>query len=283
MDLMPTGAGFDQHIFVMARFIKLEPGRLAPGRGSRRMTYLLAKQYAEGSELNLSDQITIPGSLWEALTSGGGSLIFVQVGEESGVVGRIIPGTLGTVGAGECQLPEWMWRRLGLDPADEETYIGLTVTPLSVAGTITLRAREESSLVDLGDSALETLSAALSGAYGPSWACLSVGSELPLAIGVFDVMGLRSAEGEPLTIASILNTDVNLDIMPALDHVDTPTPYTPPKAEPPEVVAEPVQQSSLQPLQQSSLQPLQQMLRPRAGSIVGFVPFSGRGYRLGDP
>ena len=34
------------------------------------MTYLLATRYADGSELNLSDQITIPGSLWETLSSG---------------------------------------------------------------------------------------------------------------------------------------------------------------------------------------------------------------------
>ena len=257
------------------------------------MTYLLATRYADGSELNLSDQITIPGSLWEALTSGSGSgsgsgPIFVEVGEESGVVGRIVPGSIG-LGVNTCQLPEWMWRRLGLDPTDDETYIGLTVTPLSVAGTVTLRARSESSLVDLGDAALETLSAALSGAYGPSWACLSVGSELPLALGIFDVIEIQSTEGEPLMMATILNTDVILDLLPALDHVDTPTPYTPPKPEVPPVAEAPSQQQ--QPLQQQSqLQPLQQPssllpqgLRPRSGSVVGFVPFSGRGYRLGDP
>jgi hypothetical protein len=232
------------------------------------MTYLLATRYADGSELNLSDQITIPGSLWEVLASSSGSSpIFVEVGEESGVVGRIIPGISSV--ADSCQLPEWMWRRLGLDPDGEETYIGLTVTPLSLAATVTLRAREENMLTDLGDAAIETLSAALSGAYGPSWACLSVGSELPLALGIFDVMAIRSSEEEPLTMASILNTDVILDLMPALDHVDTPTPYTPPK---PEVAAVSEQQPSQL-----------QLLRPRAGSVVGFVPFSGRGYRLGDP
>jgi hypothetical protein len=84
-----------------------------------------------------------------------------------------------------------------------------------------------------------------------------------LAIGIFDVMGIRSAE-EDVTMASILNTDVNLDIMPALDHVDRPV--TPPKAEEP----------SLQP---SHLQ-INQQQQP---SAAGFVPFSGRGYRLSDP
>ena len=101
-------------------------------------------------------------------------------------------------------------------------------------------------------------------------------------------------------MASILNTDVILDLLPALDHVDTPTPYTPPK---PEVVPVAEAQSHLQQQsqqqsqlqinqqllpsslqqQQSQLQINQQLLRPRAGSVVGFVPFSGRGYRLGDP
>ena len=258
------------------------------------MTYLLATRYADGSELNLSDQITIPGSLWETLSSGSsGNPIYVEVGEESGVVGRIVPGSV-SLGVNTCQLPEWMWRRLGLDPTDEETYVGLTVTPLSLAGTVTLRARSESSLMDLGDAAIETLSAALSGAYGPSWACLSVGSELPLALGIFDVIEIQSAEGEPLMMATILNTDVILDLIPALDHVDTPTPYTPPKPEVPSVAEAPAQQSQqqsqLQPLLPSSLQQqsqqqsqLQQLLRPRSGSVVGFVPFSGRGYRLGDP
>jgi hypothetical protein len=80
-----------------------------------------------------------------------------------------------------------------------------------------------------------------------------------LAIGVFDVMGIRTAE-EDVTMASILNTDVNLNIMPALDHVDRPA--TPPKLEP-----------SGEPLQQKSV----------GGSVGGFVPFSGRGYRLSDP
>jgi len=268
------------------------------------MTYLLATRYADSSELNLSDQITIPGSLWESLSSSSSSSsdcpIFVEVIEESGVVGRIVPGISSV--ADSCQLPEWMWRRLGLDPDGEETYIGLTVTPLSLAATVTLRAREETILTDLGDAALETLSAALSGAYGPSWACLSVGSELPLAIGIFDVMAIRSAE-EDMTMASILNTDVILDLMPALDHVDTPTPATPPKPEPtpeptPEVQInqqpqaqinqQPQAQINQQPQAQINQQPSQlqinqQLLRPRANSVVGFVPFSGRGHRLGDP
>jgi hypothetical protein len=221
------------------------------------MTYLLATRYTDGSELNLSDQITISGPLWEALgSSGSGSdnPLFVEVGEESGVVGRIVPGDPSMVAPDACQLPRWMIERLGLT-LDAECWISLTVTPLNTAGTVTLRAREEATLTDLGPDPLGTLSAALSGSYGPSWACLSVGSELPLAIGIFDVMGIRSAE-EDVTMASILNTDVNLDIMPALDHVDRPV--TPPKAEEP-------------------------LLQPIASSVGGFVPFSGRGYRLGDP
>jgi hypothetical protein len=257
------------------------------------MTYLLATKYTEGSELNLSDQITIPGSLWESLTASSGSSgnpVFVEVGEESGVVGRIVPGIASTIAEDAVQLPRWMIERLGL-ALNSDCWISLTVIPLNTAATITLRAREESMLTDLGPEPLEALSAALSGAYGPSWACLSVGSELPLAIGIFDIMGIRSADDEPLMMASILNTDVNLDIMPALDHVDTPVPVTPPK--PAVAVAaqqeqqQGQQQGQQQPSQQqqqpSQLQINQQQPRPRAGSVVGFVPFSGRGYRLGDP
>jgi hypothetical protein len=91
-----------------------------------------------------------------------------------------------------------------------------------------------------------------------------------LAIGIFDVMGIRSAE-EDVTMASILNTDVNLDIMPALDHIDRPA--TPPKAEEPSLL-----QPSL--LQQQEQQP---GAGSAGGSVSGFVPFSGRGYRIGDP
>ena len=250
------------------------------------MTYLLATRYTEGSELNLSDQITIPGSLWESLAASGSSggssnPVFVEVGEESGVVGRIVPGIASTISEDAAQLPRWMIERLGL-AIDSDCWISLTVTPLRTAATITLRAREESMLTDLGPEPLEALSAALSGAYGPSWACLSVGSELPLVIGIFDIMGIRSADDEPLTMASILNTDVNLDIMPALDHVDTPVPVTPPKPAPSPTPAapQPLQQPSQMQINQQ--QPSQEQ-RPRAGSVVGFVPFSGRGYRLGDP
>ena len=225
------------------------------------MTYLLATRYTEGSELNLSDQITIPGSLWESLAASGSSggssnPVFVEVGEESGVVGRIVPGIASTISEDAAQLPRWMIERLGL-AIDSDCWISLTVTPLRTAATITLRAREESMLTDLGPEPLEALSAALSGAYGPSWACLSVGSELPLVIGIFD-------------------------IMPALDHVDTPVPFTPPKPEPSPTPAapQPLQQPSQMQINQQ--QPSQEQ-RPRAGSVVGFVPFSGRGYRLGDP
>lgn len=226
------------------------------------MTYLLATRYTEGSELNLSDQITISGPLWEMLgSSEHTNPVFVEVGEESGVVGRIVPGDPSMVAPDACQLPRWMIDRLGLELA-AECWVSLTVIPLSLASTVTLRAREESTLTELGPDPMGALSAALSGAYGPSWACLSVGSELPLAIGVFDVMALRSADDE-LTMASILNTDVNLDIMPALDHVDRPA--TP---EPSLLQQQPVAGSVA-----SSV----------ATSVSGFVPFSGRGYRLGDP
>jgi hypothetical protein len=107
----------------------------------------------------------------------------------------------------------------------------------------------------------------LSEVLSASWSCLSVGSALPLVCGTFDVIGIEAVDGSSVSGACILDTDVNLELIPALDHVDTPIP-SPVEPEP-----EPTTTTTAAP----------QRSQPRRGSKVGFVPFSGVGRRTCDP
>jgi hypothetical protein len=209
--------------------------------------------YEEGSALNMSDQIEVPVALWTPLAADSSKPVFVEVGE-SGVVGRLHPGSLD---ADSCRIPRWMVERIGLDVG---SWTLLTVTPLATAASVTLRAREEATLTEIAEP-IETLSAALS----HSWACLSVGSELPLPIGTFDIMEIRGVDGSAVPSGSILNTDVVLELIPALDHVDTPAVSPIGVVESPPAPAPPAAET-----------------KPRSGSVVGFVPFSGKGYTLKD-
>jgi hypothetical protein len=225
------------------------------------MTYLLKNMYETGSELNLTDQITVPAAVWEAMAaSTEKGPTFVEVGEDSGVFGRIVPGTSGDA----CAIPEWMNDRLE-ECEDEECWIALFASALPLAGTITLRARQEATLTELQDDAIATLSAVLS----DSWSCLSVGSALPLTIGTFDVMEIRTEDVEAVTEASILDTDVILDLIPALDHV------TPP------IVAATASAASVTPVPEPT--PVQST--GPAGSKSRFAKnyFTGTGRRTGDP
>jgi len=202
----------------------------------------------------MSDQIEVPVALWSPLAEEGRP-VFVEVGE-SGVVGRLHPGALE---ADSCRIPRWMVERLGVDIG---SWILLTVTPLVKAAAVTLRAREEATLTEMAEP-IETLSAALS--HG--WACLSVGSELPLPIGIFDIIEIRDVDGAAVSSGSILNTDVILELIPALDHVDTPA------LSPIGVTESPIRVVAA---------PAAEEAKPRSGSVVGFVPFSGKGYTLKD-
>jgi hypothetical protein len=107
------------------------------------------------------------------------------------------------------------------------------------------------------------LTDALSGSGGNlSWSCLSTGAELPLACGTFDVMEIRSLEDFPVSAATILDCDVNLEFVPALDAPASASAPASANAEPepePEPPAPPV----------------------KAEETKGFVPFSGVGRRLG--
>jgi hypothetical protein len=189
------------------------------------MTYLLANVYAEGSELNLSDQITVPLTVWEAMTGSSSSSssssspgpCFVEVTENSGVFGRIIPGSTTSVEGDACKLPQWMIDRLGIE--EEGTWVLLSKCVLQKAGVVTLRVREEATLTEVDDPVTM-----LSEIMSASWACLSVGSALPLVCGTFDIIGMEGVDGTSISGACILDTDVVMELIPALDHADTPTP-----------------------------------------------------------
>lgn len=199
------------------------------------MTAILhVTRYETGSALHRSDQITVPAEVWERFHEGahhgGGRPLFVAIGDsvevifESGVVGRLRPGPRG---GDECLVPTWMWLRLGA-PGDD--YWGtLMERPIPDAEAITLRPRQQATLGESADP-LGLLTAALSGAAGGGehgWACLTVGMELPLACGVFDVVDIKSCEGWSVGTACILDMDVRLDLAAALDAVAVTRPSAP--------------------------------------------------------
>jgi hypothetical protein len=239
--------------------------------------YLAMTLYDPDSDLQRSDQITVPAEVWEQFDREheGSGPIFVELGG-SGLIGRLrpaIPADALTHDA--CRIPEWMRVRLGLPEFGEE-WIALDACQLPAAGTIVLRARKEGTLTGSADP-VAMLTAALSGSGGPSWACLCAGSELPLACGVFDVMEVRSVEDFPVPSACILDTDVNLELVPALDHVPPPPPVAPAPVPAP-VPAAPVPAPVAAPV--AAPAPVQRRI---PGMPRGFVPFSGQGRRLGGP
>jgi len=212
-------------------------------------TFLLSGEYPQDCELNMSDQITVPADVWTMLDTGR-LPIFAAIGD-SNVVGRLRPAVVGDEFANDsCLLPQWMLRMT--DSHEPETWISICVCELPMAGTIVLRARHEATLVDMDDP-VAVLSASLSGSNGPSWSCLSTGAELPLLCGTFDIMEIRDSEGNSVPAACILDCDVNLEIMTALDHVERP----------PTPIPAPIQQQG-------------------TPATTRFVPFSGVGRRLCD-
>ena len=244
--------------------------------GSSTMTtYLLMNMYPEDSELNMSDQITVPADVWTRFDNGQPP-IFVAVGE-SELVGRLRPAVPSDKLENDtCIVPNWMWRLLDPDP---EMWVSIRVCELPMAGTIYLRARHESSLTEMEDPVVQ-LSAALSGACGPSWSCLSMGAELPLVCGVFDIMEIRTRDGDIVPAACILDCDVNLEIIPALDHVRPScipsSPFCPP-SESPSPSPSPSRPDSPYPAEIPYLQSQATPTEKR-----GFIPFSGVGRRLCD-
>jgi len=262
------------------------------------MTYLLANVYAAGSELNLSDQITVPMTVWEAMTGSSSSSssrgpCFVEVTENSGVFGRIVPGSTTSVEGDACQLPQWMIDRLGIE--EEGTWVLLSKCVLQKAGVVTLRAREEATLTEIDDPVTM-----LSEVMSASWACLSVGSALPLICGTFDVIGMEGVDGTSITGACILDTDVIMELIPALDHADTPTPSPAAYSASSSSVQENTSNTSMittsmfpllqehrqqhnEQIQQNHQSHQTQNKFQRRRSEVGFSPFQGVGRRTCDP
>ena len=245
------------------------------------MTYLNLTVYEPDSELHRSDQVLVPGTVWEAFDRDheGHGPVFIEVGDtDSGIVGRLRPAVPADgLPADACRVPQWMWKRMGPvnrvagvteSGLDDECWVGLTACPLPTAGAITLRARREATVTGAADP-VAMLTAALSGSEGGlSWSCLCAGSELPLSCGDFDVMEILSVEGFPVPAASILDCDVNLEFAPALDHVP-PVTRAAFITEPPPPAPAPLDMNTMLPL-------------PPAVPPKGFVPFSGVGRRLCD-
>jgi hypothetical protein len=231
-------------------------------------TYLMVSMYDFSHPLCNSDQITVPRGVWEqwdrAFTNR--NPMFLDVGEQTGVVARVSPAVPSDrLREDSCRIPMWMLSRLGAEV--DETWISLKPTTLARAKTIVLRARTEATLVDSPDP-VGMLTDALSGADGsPSWACLTEGAELPLACGIFDVMELRQAAGGRMPNACILDCDVDLELVPALDHVVPVSPVVVPVVAP---VVAPVAVSVV---------PVVPVVPVAPGT---FVPFSGIGRRLCD-
>ena len=196
------------------------------------------QRYETGSPLHRSDQVTVPSGFWEELhrDHSGGRPLFVAISETTegsggSVVGRIRPGLSG---AETCTVPDWMWLRLGA-PANDFWCV-VAERPIADAGQITLRPRRAATLENSIDP-LGMLTAVLSGAAGGGehgWSCLINGMELPLACGVFDVVEILSLDGFPIPVACILDMDVRLDLLEALDApAPAPAPAPAESLEPP--------------------------------------------------
>jgi hypothetical protein len=178
--------------------------------------YLDVLVYEGDSELNLTDQIQVPVTLWEQLAGPDDMPTFMRVGGNP--VGRIVPAEIQG-----CRIPTWMWELAGC-PVE---FVELERVALPIAGTISLKPSGEGA-------SLEEMTAALSG----SWSCLSVGAELALACGVYDVIAIQAADGTDVPAACILDCDVNLDLVASCSATEEPEPeeidfsqmFTPPKA-----------------------------------------------------
>ncbi len=236
--------------------------------------YLRPCTYLPESDAARSDLVTVSRDVWAAFDrariafSGGGGVsrdapLFVSVG---GLVGRLQVATdVDGLEEDECRIPLWMNTLLGYE--EWVCVARCDPTKLPTASLLILRARREADVLALSDPAMELAAALMGHTGGPSWAALTVGQELALDCGVFDVMGLRSGPGSEVTSACILNTDLRVEFVPALDHVRPPTP-------PPARDAEPM----LLPDTNDRMMPTVPATSRRQTSA--FVPFSGRGYRL---
>jgi hypothetical protein len=210
----------------------------------------------------------VPADIWTQFDAMGGAL-FVHVADR--MYGRLRPATPDDgLAADSCRLPTWMLKQLD----DGIEWVSLNSVPhLDNVTHMILRARREADVLRMSDP-VTVLTDELSGASdAPGWAVLTTGQELPLTCGIFDVIELRGPDG-PTVAGIILNTDVSLEFVPALDAARVPTPI--PSISPPFSVSSSVSSST----EESDLPfglPSPVQSRPK-----GFVPFSGKGHVLGS-
>jgi hypothetical protein len=236
--------------------------------GTMTTTYLNVCTYDAENPLGQGDQILVPSRVWTAFDEDheGTGPIFVSLGD--GVIGRLRPATPADhLDEDSCRVPLADWIRLGA-PLIGERWITLEPLTLPAVGSITLRARREAYFTALADP-VATLSAEISAI----WACISNGAELALPCGVFDVMDLCDLSGSTIPAGCLLDTDVNLEIVPALDAAP-PTPQQRPLTPHPSPFTTPVYGSS------SSSNAVDQL--PFLNQPPPDPRFPGRGYRLGD-
>jgi hypothetical protein len=219
----------------------------------------MTQVYPLSSELSRSDQISVSPDVWESFHNEWESErpIFVRIGGIGGVVCRLRPDT-GSV-HDICSIPEWVWVQIGAPESEE--WISIYQEDIPDAKRLVLRAYMERSITDLEDP-VSTLTLALSGADGPSWGCLNKGADISLSCGNFVIVDLLDEEERSVAAACILDIDLELDIVPAVDHQERPsTPIpSPPQERPPTPIPSP----------------------PPVRHRNGFVPFSGVGRRLCD-
>ena len=202
--------------------------------------------------LNQSDQISVPVSIWEMMVRDhkGDKPLFVMISGTKSVIGRIRPSTEYTI-TDSCLVPQWMLQFIYEEPTVEEQFVEISpFESLCTASHITLRAHREADLTSSSDP-IAMLTEALS-----SRVCITVGTELPLSCGVFDVMRICCNDID-VQSGCIMDCDVNLEFVPALDHVEPePEPEPEPKVE---VVKQEIKNHKSQ-----------------------FIPFSGTGHKLGS-
>jgi hypothetical protein len=144
----------------------------------------------DDTEKNMTDEIQVPVELWEQFATSD-IPTFMRV--NGSAVGRIVPAEIRG-----CRIPSWMWPMIG-EPTE---FVELEQVTLPTATSISLKPRDNEA------TSIEDMTAALS----QSWACLSVGAELPLICGTYDIVSIEVA-GIEVPAACILNCDVNLDLI----------------------------------------------------------------------
>jgi hypothetical protein len=228
--------------------------------------YLQSMMYPDDSEFQRSDQISVSADVWECFHSGWESErpLFVRIGIDSdaSVVCRLRPDTETPLDM--CQIPEWLWLQMGAPSPDD--WISIRIVKIPVAKRLVLRSYIEKTLTDMEDP-VATLTLALSGAEGHGWSCLNRGADLPLACGNFSIVDILDEEDISIPAACILDIDLELDIVPAVNAVS-------PIVRPPTPIPEDIPVVDHVPIMTQT--------PPQHAHRNGFIPFSGVGRRLCD-